>query len=71
MYLHLGENPIWFSSVVTQNKDCSNSPVISWFDLDKIATEIIFAANLSEKPSKQHIQNRPKSDMGKYANLHE
>ena len=44
-------------------------PVILLFDRDKIATEIIFAANLSEKPSKQHLQNRPKSDMGKYDNL--
>ena len=46
------------------------SPVILWFDRDKIATEMIFAANLSKKPSKQHIQNRPKSDMGKYDYLH-
>ena len=48
----------------------SYSPVILWFDRDKIATEMIFAANLSEKPSKQHIQNRPKSDIGKYDYLH-
>ena len=48
----------------------SVSPVILWFDLDKIATEIMFAANLSEKPFKQHIQIRPKSDLGKYDNLH-
>ena len=26
----------------------------------------MFAANLFEKPYKQHMQNRPKSDMGKY-----
>ena len=48
----------------------THSPVILWFDRDKIATEMIFAANLSEKPSKQHIQNRPKSDTGKYDYLH-
>ena len=32
-----------------------------WPDLDKIATEMIVVANLSQKPPKEHIQNRPKS----------
>ena len=45
------------SSTKLQN----NSPLNLRFDLDKIATEIIFAVTISENPRQQHIKKVGKS----------
>ncbi len=46
------------------------SPVNLWFDLEKIATEFIFVANVSWTPPTPQKKSGRKSKWGKIANLH-